>query len=114
MRLFFIQDLSRPKNPVGVHSPLSGHTHSNMQITHRRSARLHAGWYALIVAVFCIFGSSFAKASTYYLSPSGSDSNSGQSANAPWVSPNHSLNCGDVIVAAPGTNYSATNFYTGK
>jgi hypothetical protein len=70
--------------------------------------------YVFIVTLFCLFGSSLAKASTYYLSPYGSDSNSGKSASAPWVSPNHSLNCGDVIVAAPGTNYSATNFYTGK
>jgi hypothetical protein len=45
---------------------------------------------------------------TYYMSPSGSDSNTGTS-TSPWASPNHSrLNCGDVIVAASGT-YSFSN-----
>jgi hypothetical protein len=51
---------------------------------------------------------------TYYLSPSGSDSNSGRSASAPWLSPNHSVNCGDVILALPSTSYSSSNFTTGK
>jgi hypothetical protein len=40
--------------------------------------------------------------STYYMSPSGSDSNSGLSSSAPWLTPHHSLNCGDTIMAAPG------------
>ena len=51
---------------------------------------------------------------TYYLSATGNDSNNGLSSGSPWLSPNHPLNCGDVILAAPGTNYSAANFYTGK
>jgi hypothetical protein len=55
-----------------------------------------------------------AQSKTYYLSPTGSDSNSGQSSSVPWLSPNHPLNCGDVIVAAAGTGYSAANFDTGK
>jgi hypothetical protein len=50
---------------------------------------------------------------TYYLSPSGSDVNSGLSSSEAWLSPDHSLNCGDKIVAASGT-YSATNFDSGK
>jgi hypothetical protein len=50
---------------------------------------------------------------TYYLSPNGSDSNSGLSSSEPWLSPEHPLNCGDKIVAASGT-YSNANFYTGK
>jgi hypothetical protein len=40
--------------------------------------------------------------STYYMSPSGNDSNSGLSSSAPWLTPHHSLNCGDTIMAAPG------------
>jgi hypothetical protein len=72
------------------------------------------GWSVFAIALIFLFGSSLAKASTYYLSPNGSDSNSGTTASASWVSPNHSLNCGDVIVAAAGTNYSASNFYTRK
>ncbi|HXP10364.1 MAG TPA: chitobiase/beta-hexosaminidase C-terminal domain-containing protein [Acidobacteriaceae bacterium] len=40
--------------------------------------------------------------STYYMSPTGSDSNSGLSSSAPWLTPRHSLNCGDTIIAASG------------
>jgi hypothetical protein len=52
-------------------------------------------------------------ATTYYLSPSGSDSNSGTSASSPWASPDHAVNCGDTISAAAGT-YSASNFGNGR
>jgi hypothetical protein len=46
---------------------------------------------------------------TYYMAASGcSDANAGRSPAAPWCSPNHSLVCGDVIVAAAG-NYSGVN-----
>ena len=51
---------------------------------------------------------------TYYISPTGADSNSGLSSSVAWLSPNHPLNCGDVVVAAASTAYSAANFYTGK
>jgi hypothetical protein len=51
-------------------------------------------------------------ATTYYLSATGSDSNSGTSSGSPWLSPNHSVNCGDVIIAAASTAYSAANFQT--
>jgi len=37
---------------------------------------------------------------TYYISPTGSDSNNGTSAATPWLTPNHSVVCGDVIIAA--------------
>jgi hypothetical protein len=47
------------------------------------------------------------------MSTSGSDSNNGLSTGAPWLSPNHSLNCGDTITAASGT-YSSANFGYGK
>jgi hypothetical protein len=40
---------------------------------------------------------------TYYMSPTGSDSNSGLTATTAWATPNHSVNCGDVIVAAAGS-----------
>jgi len=49
----------------------------------------------------------------YYISPSGSDSNSGTSAASPWLTPHHALNCGDVISAAPGT-YNNANFGRGS
>jgi hypothetical protein len=57
-----------------------------------------------------------ASGATYYLAPAGSggnDANSGTSSSSPWLTPNHSLNCGDQIIAAPGS-YSNQNFYTGK
>jgi hypothetical protein len=45
---------------------------------------------------------SFVPLHTYYISPTGSDSNSG-TASSPWATPNHAVVCGDVIVAAAGT-----------
>jgi hypothetical protein len=48
---------------------------------------------------------SFVALHTYYMSPTGSDSNSGTSASTPWATPNHAVVCGDVIIAAAG-NYS--------
>lgn len=47
----------------------------------------------------------------YFMAASGcSDSNNGTSAATPWCTPNHALNCGDVIIAATGsyTNDFAT------
>jgi hypothetical protein len=45
---------------------------------------------------------------TYFMAPTaaaaaGNDSNSGNSPSSPWATPNHALNCGDVIIAAAGT-----------
>ena len=40
---------------------------------------------------------------TYYMSPTGSDSNNGLTATTAWASPNHALNCGDVIIASAGS-----------
>lgn len=54
---------------------------------------------------------------TYYLAPAangGSDSNDGLSPGAPWLSPNHAVNCGDVILAAASAYYSASNFNYGN
>jgi len=48
---------------------------------------------------------------TYYISPSGWDGNDGSS-SSPWATPNHAVNCGDVILAQPG-NYNPWNFNTG-
>jgi hypothetical protein len=46
------------------------------------------------------------------MSPTGNDSNSGMSALLPWASPDHTVNCGDVISAAPGTYAPLTQFGT--
>jgi hypothetical protein len=47
---------------------------------------------------------------TYYMSPTGSDSNNGTSASTPWATPNHAVNCGDVIIAAAGNYTPKTSF----
>ena len=70
-------------------------------------------WQLLLVLSIGLFGSNIARANTYYLSTGGNDGNSGQSSSSSWLTPNHPLNCGDVIVAAAG-QYNNANFYTGK
>ena len=52
----------------------------------------------------------------YYIAPAsagGSDSNDGLTASTPWLTPQHSVNCGDVLRAEPGT-YSASSFNNGQ
>ena len=44
---------------------------------------------------------------TYYITPTGSDSNDGTS-GSPWRTPKHSVDCGDLIIAAVG-NYGGTS-----
>ena len=110
-----IQVLSCPSLVSGRKPTLSNSAVLNLFFkTEWTRARRRCSFCFLLAAILFLFGTSFAKASTYYLSPYGSDSNNGLSASASWISPNHSLNCGDVIVAAASTSYSATNFYTGK
>ena len=65
---------------------------------------------ALIAVCFCALP---ALGATYYLSTTGSDSNSGTSASLPWLTPHHNLNCGDVIKAAAGS-YNGWNFWEGE
>ena len=38
---------------------------------------------------------------TYYISSTGNDGNNGTSAATAWATPNHSVVCGDVVIAAP-------------
>ncbi len=50
---------------------------------------------------------------TYYLATGpdgGSDSNDGLSSGKPWLTPNHPVRCGDVVLAAASSSYSAANF----
>lgn len=64
----------------------------------------------LVIALF-LFACP-AKAVTYFIAPAGaggSDSNNGLTSGAPWLTPNHAVNCGDVISAAAGT-YAEANF----
>ena len=55
-------------------------------------------------------------ATTYYLAPAangGSDGHNGLSYGSPWLTPNHTLNCGDVILAEASTAYQSNNFNSG-
>jgi hypothetical protein len=78
---------------------------------------------ALLVIAFCTrafaqstpgsFGGggnvAFIALHTYYMSPTGNDGNSGSDAAHPWATPKHSVQCGDVIIAATG-NYSEIGY----
>jgi hypothetical protein len=64
----------------------------------------------ILVALLC---APPAWCASYFISPTGNDSNSGTSSGSPWLSPNHSVTCGDTITAATGS-YSASNFTYGK
>jgi hypothetical protein len=50
---------------------------------------------------------------TYYVSPTGNDNNNGTSAASAWATPNHAVDCGDAIIAAPGT-YNNGQFGTSQ
>jgi hypothetical protein len=67
-----------------------------------------------LFALFLLLFISPVFATTYYLSPTGSDSNNGLSTGASWLSPNHAVNCGDVIIAAASTSYLSIYFNTGN
>jgi hypothetical protein len=54
---------------------------------------------------------------TYYLATAaagGNDANAGLTPGAPWLTPNHSVNCGDVIIAAASIAYVSNNFSYGR
>ena len=105
------EDCSRPKHLPGVafhhHHAADGPAQGLSGLYTRRRCLLLAAF------VFCLLSACSAHATTYYLSPSGNDGNTGLTSGASWLSPNHPVNCGDVIVAAAGT-YSNSQFYTGK
>jgi hypothetical protein len=86
-------------------------TFSNLTVSSEGSYTLSATSSGLTAATSTSFVVTSPPA-TYYLSPNGNDSNSGLSASSPWLSPNHPVNCGDVIIAASGA-YSASHFNTG-
>jgi hypothetical protein len=66
----------------------SSHSHFDLRFSSSRFAiGRRRTWYALAGVLFCLFAQTLAHASTYYLSPNGSDSNSGTSASASWLSP---------------------------
>jgi hypothetical protein len=71
----------------------------------------------ILIALLLTILSVPVSATQYYLATAaggGSDSNNGLSAGAPWLTPNHAVNCGDVITTTASTAYDSTNFQTGK
>ena len=48
-------------------------------------------------------GVAFTALHTYFMSPTGSDSNNGLTAATAWATANHAVKCGDVIIAAAGS-----------
>lgn len=68
---------------------------------------------AALLIVLCLACVSPSWATSYFISPTGSDGAAGTSSGAAWLSPNHALNCGDTISAAAGT-YATANFQSGK
>jgi hypothetical protein len=47
--------------------------------------------------------------STYHMATNGNDSNPGTEA-LPWLTANHTVNCGDVVIVAPGSYTDVANF----
>ena len=87
--------------------------------THNNPRPMHRHWLKLLVLLAAcsfqlVLSGATASAKTYYLAAGGNDSNSGLSASQPWLTPNHSVSCGDVILAAPSTSYYSENFNSGK
>jgi hypothetical protein len=93
-----------PQNGVATFSDLSVSTAGSYTLS-----ATSTGLTSATSTSFTITASSSSSFKTYYLSPSGSDSNSGSSSGSPWLTPNHALNCGDTIIAASGS-YSNSNF----
>jgi hypothetical protein len=93
-------------------TPQSGvATFSNLTVSNAGTYTVSATSPALTSATSTSFTISLA---TYYLSPTGNDSNSGLTSSLPWLTPNHPLNCGDVIIAAASTSYSSSHFESGN
>lgn len=73
------------------------------------NTKTYPAGYGFVPSV--VVSASYAASSGLYISPTGSDSNSGTMIS-PWLTPNHSMTCGQVITALSGT-YSAANFGSG-
>ncbi len=72
--------------------------------------------FIFVIISFLAFAG-YAQAATYYIAPSGSDSNNGTSPSSPWKTFSHALNssrawCGDTLVLLDGTYGDGTG--TGK
>jgi hypothetical protein len=71
----------------------------------------------LLPILALILFSAPAWATTYYIDVAAngaSDANNGTGTGTAWLSPNHAVNCGDVLQMAAGTTYSYLNFTSGK
>jgi hypothetical protein len=105
---------------VGAHmsiSPVVCSFRAEVNPRERPPRAWRASFFVFTIIFLCPL-LSFAGA-TYYLAPAGLGGNDGHngSSTSPWLTPNHSLNCGDVIIAAASTSsapYSASNFNAGN
>jgi hypothetical protein len=100
-----------PQNGVATFTNLSVNAAGNYTLSATSTGLVSATSTAFTVTISSSTGE------TYYLAPAGaggSDSNSGLSPTEPWLSPNHSLNCGDTILASPSTAYQQNNFEYGQ
>jgi hypothetical protein len=87
-------------------------TFANLSVSAAGTYTLTASSVGLTAATssgFTISTPSSGNGANYYISPTGSDSNSGTSAASPWYTPNHPMTCGQTITALAGT-YSSTQF----
>lgn len=85
-------------------------TFSNLTVSIAGTYMVLATSPSLTSATSTSFTITTSSSKTYYLSPTGNDLNSGLTSSLPWLTPHHSVNCGDVIVAAPSNAYVNTNF----
>jgi hypothetical protein len=87
-------------------------TFANLSVSAAGTYTLTASSVGLTAATssgFSISTPSSGNGANYYISPTGSDSNSGTSVGSPWYTPNHAMTCGQTITALAGT-YSSTQF----
>ena len=72
----------------------------------------HIKRFIYFIFLSTLFHAQVGHGAVYHISTKGQDTNHG-TLDSPWASPNHALNCGDIILASPGT-YAASNFASGK
>lgn len=72
-----------------------------------------AALFAIVTVPCGAQGVAALAATAHYISASGSDSNNGLTPATAWASPNHAVNCADILWASSGA-YSFSNFGQGK
>lgn len=65
-------------------------------------------------AIIVTYATSPLPVGTYFLSPTGNDTNTGVDSSHPWFTPNHPMTCGSVILAASSTAYTSAELTEGN